>query len=90
MAVINPEERVAMASLNMVSRSAAGAIGPTVTAAIWNITAAWTPLVGSAVLKIGYDISLYFMFRNVRPPEEEERLRKRRQTPEASVPEQRH
>ena len=90
MAVINPEERVAMASLNMVSRSAAGAIGPTVTTAIWNITAAWTPLVGSAFLKIGYDISLYFMFRNVRPPEEEERLAKRRQAREASVPEQGH
>jgi MFS family permease len=90
MAVINPEERVAMASIHMVSRSAAGAIGPTVTTAIWNITAAWTPLVGSALLKIGYDLSLYFMFRNVRPPEEEERLLKRRQAPEASVPEQGH
>ena len=86
MAVINPEERVAMASIHMVGRSAAGAIGPTVTTAIWNITAAWTPLVGSALLKIGYDLSLYFMFRNVRPPEEEERLRNRRQGPEASSP----
>ena len=79
MAVINPEERVAMVSINMVSRSAAGAIGPTVTTAIWNVTAAWTPLVGSALLKIGYDLSLYFMFRKVRPPEEEERLRNRGQ-----------
>ena len=86
MAVINPEERVAMVSINMVSRSAAGAIGPTLTTAIWNMTAAWTPLVGSALLKIGYDLSLYFMFRNVRPPEEEERLRNRGQNPKASVP----
>ena len=89
MAVINPEERVAMASIHMVSRSAAGAIGPTVTTAIWNITSAWTPLVGSALLKIGYDLSLYFMFRNVRPPEEEERLRNRRQAPKSPVSEQR-
>ena len=80
MAVINSEERVAMASINMVSRSAAGALGPSVTTAIWNITAAWTPLVGSALLKIGYDLSLYLMFRNVRPPEEEERFRNRRQS----------
>ena len=78
MSVINSEERVAMASINMVSRSAAGALGPSVTTAIWNITAAWVPLVGSALLKISYDLSLYFMFRNVRPPEEEERLRQRR------------
>ena len=80
MAVINREERVAMASINMVSRSAAGAVGPSVTTAIWNIAAAWAPLVGSAVLKIGYDLALYFMFRNVRPPEEEERRRNWRQT----------
>jgi len=80
MSVINSEERVAMASINMVTRSAAGAVGPSVTTAIWNITAAWVPLVGSAVLKIGYDLSLYLMFRNVRPPEEEERLRNRRQS----------
>ena len=78
MAVINPEERVAMGSIHMVGRSAAGSIGPTVTTAIWNVTAAWVPLVGSAFLKIGYDLSLYFMFRNVRPPEEEERLQKQR------------
>ena len=56
MAVIHPEERVAMASLHMVGRSAAGAIGPSVTTAMWNIMAAWTPLVGSSLLKIGYDL----------------------------------
>ena len=80
MSVINSEERVAMASINMVTRSAAGAVGPSATTAIWNITAAWVPLVGSALLKIGYDLSLYFMFRNVRPPEEEERFRNRRRS----------
>ena len=88
MAVVNADERVAMASIHMVSRSAAGAIGPTVTTAIWSITSAWAPLVGSAVLKIGYDLSLYFMFRNVRPPEEEERLRNRSRASEAAVPEE--
>lgn len=84
MAVINSEERVAMASINMVTRSAAGAMGPSVTTAIWNITAAWVPLVGSALLKISYDLSLYVMFRNVRPPEEEERLRNRRRSRQPS------
>lgn len=85
MAVIKPEERVAMASIHLVGRSAAGALGPTVTTAIWNVAAAWTPLVGSAIMKIGYDLALYAMFRNVRPPEEEERLRKRHEAAEASV-----
>lgn len=77
MTIVGPEERVPFASMNMVSRSAAGSIGPTVTTALWNIANAATPLVGSAVLKITYDLSLYFMFRNVRPPEEEQRLRRR-------------
>ena len=87
MAVVGPEERVAMASIHMVGRSAAGSIGPSVTAAMWNLLSASAPLVGSAVLKIGYDLSLYAMFRNVRPPEEvrrlEARARRREQAPEA-------
>jgi len=70
MAVVGPEERVAMASINMVSRSATGAFGPSVTTALWNAFTASAPLVASAVLKIGYDLSLYAMFRDVRPPEE--------------------
>ena len=79
MTIVGSEERVAFASINMVSRSAAGAIGPSVTTALWNVANAATPLVGSAVLKITYDLSLYFMFRNVRPPQEEQRLRRRRE-----------
>jgi len=70
MSVVGPEERVAMASINMVSRSAAGALGPSVTAVLWNALSATVPLVGSAVVKIGYDLSLYAMFRNVKPLEE--------------------
>jgi hypothetical protein len=31
------------------------------------------PLIGSGVLKITYDLSLYFMFRNVKPPQEMEK-----------------
>ena len=71
MAVVGPEERVAMASMNMVGRSAAGTIGPTVATALWQTVSASAPFIGCAVLKIGYDLSLYFMFRNVRPPEEQ-------------------
>ena len=66
-----------MASIHMVSRSAAGAGAPSVTGNLWAVTAASVPMVASSVLKIAYDLSLYAMFRNVRPPEEE-RLRERR------------
>ena len=77
MAIVGSEERVAMASLRLVGSSAAGSIGPSVTAALWNAFSASVPLLGSAFLKIGYDLSLYFMFRNVKPPEEIERTRER-------------
>ena len=70
MAVVGPEERVAMASMHMVSRSATGAFGPTITTQVWSVFAASVPFVASAVVKIAYDLSLYALFRNVKPPEE--------------------
>ena len=77
MAVVGPEERVAMASIHMVGRSATGAVGPSATTALWSVFSAGVPLVSAAVLKITYDLTLYAMFRNVRPPEEIERAKKR-------------
>ena len=77
MAIVGSEERVAMASIHMVGRSVFGAAGPTATMALWSLLSASAPLVGSAVLKIGYDLSLYGMFRNVRPPEEVRRIQAR-------------
>ncbi|PKB64168.1 MAG: hypothetical protein BZY80_03600 [SAR202 cluster bacterium Io17-Chloro-G2] len=73
MAVVGPEERVAMASIQMVSKSGGGAVGPTATTALWSTVSATAPWVVSAALKITYDLSLYFIFRNVKPPEEIQR-----------------
>ena len=72
-AVVGPEERVAMASIQMVSKSGAGSLGPSATTALWSAVSATAPWVISAVLKITYDLSLYVMFRKVKPPEEIER-----------------
>lgn len=85
MAVVRPEERVAMASLHMVGRSGTGAVGPLTTGGLWLILPASVPLVMASVLKITYDLSLYLMFRNVVPPEEEARLRRRRDAQAARV-----
>ena len=74
MAIVGPEERVAMASIHMVGRSSLGAAGPSATTALWSLLPASAPL---ALLKIGYDLSLYAMFRNVRPPEEVRRIQER-------------
>ena len=86
MAIVGPEERVGMASIHMVGRSAFGAAGPSATGALWGLLSASAPLVGSAVLKISYDIALYAMFRTVRPPEEIRRIETRaakKQPPQA-------
>ncbi len=51
---------------------------PSVTTVLWNSLSATVPLVGSAIVKIGYDISLYVLFRNVRPVEETQTREARR------------
>ena len=40
MAIVGPEERVAMASIHMVGRSALGAAGPSATTALWSLLSA--------------------------------------------------
>lgn len=70
MAVVRPEERVAMASIHNLGRSAANTAGPSIATALWTTVSASAPLVGCAVLKIGYDLSLWYMFRNAPSPEE--------------------
>ncbi|MBI4297592.1 MAG: MFS transporter [Chloroflexi bacterium] len=77
MAIVRPEERVAMASIHTVGRSVAGTVGPSAGTALWQAISASAPFVACAAIKIAYDLSLYFMFRKVRTPEEEERARSR-------------
>jgi MFS family permease len=72
MAIVGPEERVAMASMQQLGRSAANTIGPSVATFMWTAVSAAAPLVASGVIKIGYDLSLWAIFRNIRPPEEDE------------------
>lgn len=77
MAVVGPEERVAMAGIHIVGRSVSGIGGPTVATALWQAVSASAPLIGCGVLKIAYDVALYFMFRNIKPPEEAARAAER-------------
>jgi MFS family permease len=70
MAVVGPTERTAMASATMVSRSAGVALGPTIAAALWTATSASVPFVAGAAVKIAYDLTLWRLFRAVKPPEE--------------------
>lgn len=70
MAIVNPEERVAMASIHIVGGSIVSSLGPTISSTLWSTFSASVPFVACAVLKIIYDLSLYSIFRNVKPPEE--------------------
>jgi MFS family permease len=70
MSVVQPQERVAMAGINTVGRSVMGMVAPLVSTALWQTFSATVPVIGCAVFKITYDISLYFMFRNVKAPQE--------------------
>jgi MFS family permease len=70
MAVVGPTERTAMASATLVSRSAGVAAGPTVATALWAVTSATVPFVVAALVKIVYDLTLWTLFRTVKPPEE--------------------
>lgn len=70
MSVVQPHERVAMAGINTVGRSVTGVIAPLAATALWQAISATVPIIGCAVLKITYDLSLYFMFRNVKAPQE--------------------
>ena len=70
MAVVDPAERTTMASATMVGRSAGVALGPTVAAALWTAASASVPFVVGAVVKITYDLTLWRLFRTVKPPEE--------------------
>jgi MFS family permease len=70
MAVVGPEERSAMAAATSVSRSAGIAAGPVAATALWGAASASAPFVVGGVLKIAYDLTLWCLFRRVKPPEE--------------------
>lgn len=70
MSVVQPHERVAMGSIHIVGRSFSGTIGPAISTGVLQAIALSAPLVGSALVKVTYTLSLYFMFRNVKAPQE--------------------
>jgi len=70
MAVVKSEERTAMASASTVSRSAGGSIGPSVGTALWSAFGPAVAFIVSGTVKIAYDLTLWFLFRRIKPPEE--------------------
>ena len=70
MAIVQPAERPAAASMTSVPRSLASAASPALAGYLLSMSAFGWPLVAAGALKILYDLLLLAYFRNVRPPEE--------------------
>jgi predicted MFS family arabinose efflux permease len=70
MAVVQPEERPAAASVTAVPRSLASAAAPLLSGWLLGISAFGWPLVAAGALKAAYDLLLLRSFARVRPPEE--------------------
>jgi MFS family permease len=69
-AVVRPEERAAAASVTLLPRSLVAAMGPSLGGALFALAPFAWPFLIAGVLKAGYDVALYCMFRAIKPPEE--------------------
>ncbi|WP_037451251.1 MFS transporter [Skermanella stibiiresistens] len=70
MAIVEPAERPAAASLTAVPRSLASALSPALAGLMLGVSTFGWPLVCAGALKITYDLTLLACFRAIRPPEE--------------------
>ncbi|HSK29114.1 MAG TPA: MFS transporter [Candidatus Limnocylindria bacterium] len=70
MAVVDPDERAAAAGVLSVSRNAGAAIAPLFTGAILATPSMGLPFLLAGGLKVVYDLWIFVLFKNVKPPEE--------------------
>ena len=71
MAIVEPEERSRVAGLINLPRSLTSAIGPTITGFVMQFLGPSLPFLLAGGVKAFYDIALYFNFKDVKPPEEQ-------------------
>lgn len=69
-AVVEPDERIAAASLTNIVRNIAGAITPLIAGAAMQAVSLGVPFLIGGSMKIVYDLLLFGTFRGIRPPEE--------------------
>lgn len=79
MAIVNREERTAMAGINNVAQATVGTATPWLTTLLFQSVSVAAPFIGAGIMKSVYLVGMYFAFRNVHPPEEvARRARKQR------------
>jgi hypothetical protein len=74
MAIIPPSQRAATAGVLSVARNAAAAAAPALAGVTLAVPALGLPFLLAGGLKIVYDLTIWSVFRHVRPPEEIARL----------------
>jgi hypothetical protein len=74
MAVVTPAERPAAAGITAAPRSLALSVGPALSGALLGTGLSGLPFVISGTLKTVYDLALLFVFRHIKPPEEQDRV----------------
>jgi MFS family permease len=73
MAIVKPEERSRFQALLNLPRSVTMAVGPSIAAYIMQFVGLNMPFLIAGVIKGAYDVALWFMFKDIKPPEEENR-----------------
>jgi MFS family permease len=72
--VVKDEERTAATGITNISRNISQALSPSLAGyLIQSLSFFIAPFLIGGILKVIYDIALYFSFRNIKPQQEEEK-----------------
>jgi hypothetical protein len=71
MGVVRPEDRGAAAGITTLSRHVPVSISPSISAYLMQAFSLNVPILIGGFLQLFHDCVFYYMFRDVRPPEEE-------------------
>jgi MFS family permease len=73
MAVVDADERASSAGILSVARNTGAAVGPVFTGPLLALPALGLPFLLAGGLKIVYDLWIFAVFRNIKPPEEQQK-----------------
>jgi sugar phosphate permease len=74
MGIVKAEERGSAAGITNLARQVPMSISPSISAYVMQAFSLSIPMVIGGGLQLIHDVAFYFLFRRVRPPEEEEGL----------------
>jgi MFS family permease len=79
-AIVQPEDRASAAAITNTSRTIAQSISPPLATSMIGLGQYTLPFVFGGGIKIIYDILIYFVFRQIKPPEEQRKEEERKKT----------